>query len=132
MSPLTVNHLEPNQLALRWLKAAEEAPADGGSYLYLLSLAHWGLENGVRLNENPKWGILHEDLDTQVGLLLGVKDQAKVYRWLFQNPNGPAMLERVDMLTLELERAENPMEAAGLVLQTISSRMAAARMTIRD
>ncbi len=130
MSALHANTLPPNQEAYRWLVKAKETPVDHKTYLYLLSLANWGLEKGAQLNEAQRQGTLHEDLDIQVGHLLGA-DQAKAYRWLLTNPNGPAMAEQADQLLLALRKSRNPLQAAAAVLETVSSRMAAARARIQ-
>ncbi len=128
MSVLHANTLPPNQEALRWLKAAKES--EDSHLLYLVQLAHWGLEKGLQLNSVQRHNALQEDVELQVGYLLGAKDQANVYRWLLTNPNGPQMSEQADQVLSGLRKSRNPLQAAAVVLETVSSRMAAARARI--
>lgn len=95
--------------------------------MYLLQLAQWGFDKGLALHE-PKLGISQNGLADQVALLLGREDQGRVYRWLLRNPNGPQMSEQVASLEADLQGAKDPLRAAALVLETISSRMTAARV----
>jgi hypothetical protein len=71
-----------NRAAHKWLREAREhAPPDN---LHLLTLAFWGLENGVR-GEWPERD--RPALEEQVGLLLGW-DPHNALKWLLSNPNG--------------------------------------------
>jgi hypothetical protein len=121
---LPENQLPLNQQALHWLKQARETPDLG--LLYLTQLAFWGLENGIVLRAHKVDPYV---LEEQVGYLLkfGPEPQANVYRWLLTNPNGPETEEQESTLLIELEDADGPLEAACRVLETISSRVAAAR-----
>src|SRR4051812_7661087 len=121
---LPENRTEVSKAGLRWLKEAKE-PAEPG-LLYLTQLAFWGLENGIVLRAH---NVDPYVLEEQVGYLLkfGPEPQANVYRWLLTNPNGPETEEQESTLLIELEDADGPLEAACRVLETISSRVAAAR-----
>ena len=116
--------------ARRWvLEARAQAQPQ---LLYLLSLAHWGLEKQVVLHRVKGTGQHQVDLEEQVGLLLVEKDQDRVYRWLLQNPSGPAMSEQISTLLSELRQCRNPLQAAAAVLETVSSRMEAAHATTQE
>src|SRR5258708_29046620 len=105
-----------NRAALRWLKQAKEQPDP--SYLHVLTLAHWGLENGVQGEWPPRDRAAIED---QVGQLLGWK-AANALAWLLSNPNGPDKSEQEQNLLQGLENAENAKQAAAHVLNAIYSR----------
>jgi hypothetical protein len=71
-----------SRAAHKWLReAGEYAPAP---YLHLLTLASWGLENGVQ-GEWPSRD--RTALEEQVGLLFGWKPK-NVLAWLVSHPNG--------------------------------------------
>ena len=119
------NRTGPSQQALNWLKEARE-PADPSS-LYLSQLASWGLQRGVRFRGN---GIEPEDLESQVNLMGGygrTKAQiGNIYDCLTTNPNGPEdQSEQEGTLEKALTEAQDPLAAAGAVLETVSDRMAA-------
>ena len=103
--------------AHKWLrKAGEYAPPH---YLHLLTSASWGLENGVE-GEWPSRD--RPALEEQVGLLFGWKPE-NVLAWLASNPNGPEPEEQEENLRRALVWAQNPRQAAALVLGEIYSRM---------
>ena len=112
------NNKPLNREALRWLKLAKESPEP--SLLHVLTLAHWGLENGAK----GDWPANHRAaVEEQVGLLLGWNDQAKALRWILSNPDGPDdPKEQEDELLREVENAANPKQAAAAVLNAIYSR----------
>ena len=128
---LPVNNTGPNQAALQWLVRAKAQY--NHVLLYLLQLAFWGLEKGVQLQAE----VSQEDLQDQVNLLLAVKknaatEQAQAYRWLLANPNGPPSPEQSQSLENALLSAKGPLEAAGVVLETVSARMAAANASTQE
>lgn len=107
-----------NRAAYRWLmkaRAEEKAP----HYLYLLSLAAWGLENGAEGDwpERNRYA-----LEEQVNLLFGWK-AANVLAWLFCNPNGAEdpKDQESDLLGL-LKTTDNPARAAAHILNAIYRR----------
>jgi hypothetical protein len=103
--------------AHKWLReAGEYAPQH---YLHLLTLASWGLENGVE-GEWPSRD--RPALEEQVGLLFGWKPK-NVVAWLVSNPNGPDPEEQEENLRQALVWAQNPRQAAALVLDEIYGRM---------
>jgi hypothetical protein len=116
---LSLNSGPLNRAALRWLKEVKEVDP---SYLHLLTLAHWGMENGAA-RYWPEAG--NSDLEEQVGHLLGWKPE-DVLGWLLDNPNGPddPKEQEADLLH-SLQGASSPKEAAARVLETIYSRMTA-------
>jgi hypothetical protein len=103
--------------AHRWLRqAGEYAPPH---YLYLLTLASWGLENGV----GGEWPNRDQRaLEEQVGLLFGWKPK-NVLAWLVSNPDGLERKEQEENLRHGLVWAQNPRQAAAVVLNEIYSRM---------
>src|SRR5258706_5431453 len=113
---LPENNSALNQAALEWLKQekADLAPA----YLHVLSLALWGLENGVE-GEWPRRD--RPALELQVGYLLGWK-AVDALEWLVSNPDGPDHEEQQTDLLLAVE-AQSAQRAASLVLGIIYSRM---------
>jgi hypothetical protein len=105
-----------NLAAHKWLwEAGEYAPPH---YLHLLTLASWGLENGV--GEWPSRD--RPALEEQVGLLFGWKPK-NVLAWLVSNPNGPDPDEQEENLRQALVWTQNPKQAAAVVLNEIYSRM---------
>ncbi len=107
-----------NQAALEWLKEAEaDAPLH---YLYVLRLAAWGLENGVRCPGAPERD--QPAVEEQVNLLFGWKP-ANVLAWMFSNPEGEddPKDQQADLLGW-LEAVDNPKSAAARVLEAIYSR----------
>jgi len=103
--------------AHKWLREAGEYTSP--HYLHLLTLACWGLENGVE-GEWPSRD--RPALEEQVGLLLGWKPK-EVLAWLVSNPDGPGPEEQEENLRQALVWAQNPRQAAALVLNEIYSRM---------
>lgn len=127
-----VNNLPANLLALHWLRQAK-AQHDP-SLLYLLQLAVWGIEKGQRFQGN---GIEPDQLESQVHALLSGQgnkgvEAAKVYRWLVTNPNGPTQPEQATALEKALRNSPDPLQAAAVVLETVSDRMAAASASIQE
>jgi hypothetical protein len=114
---LTENKNVLSLAAHKWLReAGEYAPPLS---LHLLTLASWGLENGVQ-GEWPSRD--RPALKEQVGLLFGWKPE-NVLAWLVSNPNGPDPEEQEENLRRGLVWAQNPRRAAALVLGEIYSRM---------
>src|SRR5262249_25846821 len=103
--------------AHKWLREAGEYAAP--HYLHVLTLASWGLENGVK-GEWPSRD--RSALEEQVGLLFGWK-RKNALAWLVSNPNGPAPEEQEENLRQALVWAQNPRQAAALLLSEIYSRM---------
>jgi hypothetical protein len=105
-----------SKAALRWL----QHPDPG--FLHVLTLAHWGLENGAR-GEWPardRWAV-----EEQVGQLLGW-EPANALAWLLYNPNGPDdPKEQEQELLRDLETAESAKQAAARLLSAIYSRQQA-------
>jgi hypothetical protein len=108
-----------NRAALKWLKEVNEGDP---SYLHLLTLAHWGMENGA----NGEWPAASQsDMEEQVGHLLRWKPE-DVMGWLLDNPNGPDdPKEQGANLLHSLRRASSPKSAATWLLNAIYSRMTA-------
>lgn len=110
-----------NQLALKWLREAKEhAPPHS---LHVLTLAHWGLDNGV----DGQWPSRDRSaIEEQLGHLCRWKP-ADVLAWLLGNPNGPPAESREQERSLitALRTAESPREAAALVLNEVYSRQQA-------
>jgi hypothetical protein len=103
--------------AHKWLReAGAYAPPHD---LHLLTLASWGLENGVQ-GEWPSRD--RSALEEQVGLLFGWKPK-NVLAWLVSNPNGPDPEEQEENLRQALVWAQNARQAAAVVLNEIYSRM---------
>jgi hypothetical protein len=103
--------------AHKWLReAGEYAPPH---YLHLLTLASWGLENGVE-GEWPSRD--RPALEEQIGLLFSWKPQ-NVLAWLLSNPNGPDPEEQEENLRRSLVWAQSARQAAALVLNEVYSRM---------
>jgi hypothetical protein len=121
--PMSNQHVLPennNVLSLaahKWLReAGEHVPPH---HLHLLTLAFWGLENGV----DGEWPSRDRPaLEEQVGLLFGWKPK-NVLAWLVSNPDGPDPEEQEENLRRALVWAQNPRQAAALVLNEIYSCM---------
>jgi hypothetical protein len=114
MYALPQNESLVNRQALEWLKVAKQ-PAPPW-HLHILTLADWGLEEGVEGDwpEKERYA-----LREQVNLLFGWKPD-NVLAWLFSNPDGPDdPQEQEDNLISELDLAESPEEAAAFVLNEI-------------
>jgi hypothetical protein len=106
-----------NIAAHKWLReAGEYAPPH---CLHLLTLTSWGLENGVE-GEWPSRD--RSALEEEVGLLFGWKPK-NVIAWLVSNPNGPDPDEQEENVRQVLVWAQNPKQAAAVVLNEIYSRM---------
>jgi hypothetical protein len=116
---LSQNDNPLNRAAHKWLREAKaDAPPN---YLHLLSLADWGLENGVQ-GEWPEEN--RHALEQQVAGLFGWKPN-NVLSWLLSNPNGPEKSEQHQNLLNGLKWADDPRRAAALVLSEIYSRQQA-------
>src|SRR5947209_7820465 len=111
-----LNNTPLNREALQLLR---EAKADVAPYsLHLLSLAHWGLEEGnARVENRPA-------VEEQVGQLLAWKPE-NAMAWLLSNPEGAERKEQEANLLRLLQSAESPKRAAELVLEAIYSRQVA-------
>lgn len=106
-----------NQAAWKWLKEARQPTPQHA--LYLLDLAHWGLENGA------EWDWPARDrpaLEEQIGLMCAWKP-ANVLKWLLSNPDGPDPDEQESGLLKDLREASSPENAAALVLNSLHARM---------
>jgi hypothetical protein len=117
---LPQNNNPLNRQAHKWLREAR-APAPP-QYLHLLSLADWGLENGVE-GEWPERD--RPAVEQQVASLFGWAPN-NVLRWLLSNPNGPNRSEQASNLLQSLMWAADPKRAAAVVLSEIYSRQQAA------
>ena len=109
-----------NQAVLAWVtevKAAED-PSNG---FHVLTLALWGLEQGVSvpLQHDAERG----NLELGVGIFCG-KPPDQVMRWLVSNPEGEEdpKLQEADLLSW-IEGAETAEEAAMRVLETIANHL---------
>lgn len=114
MYVLPQNKSRVNRQAWKWLKEAKQ-PTNPWR-LYILTLASWGLEEGVEGDwpEKERYA-----LREQVSLLFGWKPD-NVLAWLFSNPDGPdAPKEQEDNLLADLKAAESPEQAAAFVLNAI-------------
>jgi hypothetical protein len=89
--------------------------------LHLLTLASWGLENGVQ-GEWPERD--RPALEEQVGLLFGWKPQ-NVLRWLLGNQEAGSRAEQAQSLLKLLHTTDSPKAAAANVLNAIYSRQVA-------
>jgi hypothetical protein len=108
-----------NRQAHKWLREARaSAPPH---YLHLLSLADWGLENGVE-GEWPERD--RPAVEQQVASLFGWAPN-NVLLWLLSNPNGPDRSEQASNLLNSLKWAVDPRRAAAVVLSEIYSRQQA-------
>jgi hypothetical protein len=108
-----------NRAAHKWLlEARAPPPADS---LHLLTLAFWGLENGVE-GEWPERDL--PALLEQVGLLFGWKPQNSL-RWLLGSPEAGSRAEQAQSLLKLLHTTDSPKAAAGNVLNAIYSRQVA-------
>jgi hypothetical protein len=123
---LSENDGELNRAALVWINQANEhAPPH---HLHLLSLAAWGLDEGV----SGDWPDKNRyALQEQVNLLFGWKP-ANVITWLISNPNGPEdTREQEEELLSGIETADSPEFAAAMVLNAIYSRQVASCPALR-
>ena len=111
------NDSQLNRAAWKWLKIARaDAPP---TYLYLLSLAQWGLEQRVEGDWPNKETFA---LQQQVDALLGWP-AADVETWLLSDPNGPeSEQEQQQNLLNDLRGARSPEQAAAFVLNAIWDR----------
>ena len=106
-----------NRAAWKWLKIAR---ADANpAYLYLLSLAQWGLKQRVE----GDWPSRETSApQQQVDGLLGWRP-ANVEPWLLSNPEGPeSEQEQQQNLLNDLRGARSPEQAAAFVLNAIWDR----------
>jgi hypothetical protein len=115
---LPQNNNPLNRAAHKWLREARAlAPQHD---LHLLSLAHWGLENGVE-GEWPDSD--RPAVEQGVASLFGWAPN-NVLTWLLSNPNGPeSRSEQQTNLLNSLNWAANPKSAAAAVLNEIYSRL---------
>jgi hypothetical protein len=116
---LPENEDQLNKAAWKWLKKARQSPPP--HYLYLLSLAAWGLENGVEGDWPAKD---RAALKLQVDGLFGWKPE-NAMAWLLTHPDGPEKEEQADSLLLWLRGSSSTASAAAVVLSTIYSRQRA-------
>jgi hypothetical protein len=117
---LPQNNNPLNLAAHKWLREARASapPHD----LHLLSLAHWGLENGAE-GEWPDRD--RPAVESQLASLFGWKAE-NVLAWLLSNPNGPeSRSEQAQSLLQALKWADDPKSAAAVVLSEIYSRQQA-------
>ena len=114
-----LNENQLNRAAWRLLKEARESPPP--HHLYLLSLASWGMENGVQ-GEWPDRD--RPALQDQVNGLFGWEPE-NALAWLLSNPNGPDKKEQAESLLWALRQADSPKSAAAIVLNLIYSRQQA-------
>lgn len=120
------NNWPVNRAALNWLRAAKKPPNPEVSYL--LQLAWWGLENGLRVpSPNSPSQPDHNDVELAVGRRLrsGPKEAAAASRWLLSNPDGENPQVQAQNLARQLGQVNNPMDAARLVVEMACERMAA-------
>jgi hypothetical protein len=116
---LPQNNKPLNRAAHKWLREARaSAPPND---LHLLSLAQWGLENGVE-GEWPERD--RPAVEQQVASLFGWAPN-NVLLWLLSNPNGPERSEQQSNLLNSLKWAADPRRAAAVVLSEIYSRQQA-------
>jgi hypothetical protein len=113
------NEDQLNKAAWARLKEARDSPDP--QYLYLLSLASWGLENGSAGDWPEKE---RHALQMQVDGLFGWKP-ANVLAWLLSNPNGPEKQEQAASLLSALREAASPKNAAAAVLNAIWAKQQA-------
>ncbi len=112
--PLELNNSLVNRAAWKWLKKAKEWPNPDKPHL--LTLAFWGMENGVEGDWTPRG---REALEMQVGHLCGWSPE-DVMGWMFENPDGPDdPEEQEDDLLMRLKLAKSPELAAAHVLTAI-------------
>jgi hypothetical protein len=116
---MNANEDQLNRAALKLLKEARANPQ--AHHMHLLSLAAWGLEQGVE-GEWPERDqpAVQEQVD---GLFGWSPDNALA--WLLSNPNGPPKQEQRESLLWALREASSPREAAAAVLNLIYSRQQA-------
>lgn len=121
------NKLPVNQAALSWLL---EARADvDPSVSYLASLASWGFEKDQVRVQKPMSPSQPEraDVENAVNRLLGSGEKAVAHatEWFLSNPNLDRE-EQADNLEVNLRDAEDPRDAAQIVVETAYDRMVAA------
>jgi len=117
-----VNDDPLNQAAKKWLAQAmalSPAPA-----VYLLDLAWWGLEEARLELSDLDPGVQQTYLSLSVGQMFAW-DPDNWMEWLLSNPNAGEPQEQRDSLLRELERAEDPAEAAMRVLEVMTSKLQA-------
>jgi hypothetical protein len=108
-----VNNHPLNKAAWKWLKEARQPTPQHA--LYLLDLAHWGLEHGAEGDwpARDRWA-----LEEQLGHLCAWKP-VNVLKRLLSNPDGPDPEEQDSKLLAELRGASSPISAATSVLNQI-------------
>lgn len=113
-----VNSHPANRIALRWLREAR-ADADPAA-AYLLQLAMWGLEQGMKgsppLAPNQPGPAA---LESQVLMLLqaGAERAMRATTWALGDP------EEAEALLSEMTTASSPQAAAEAVLEAVRDRM---------
>lgn len=114
-----------NQLALQWLQKAKEPTEPDMSYL--AQLAWWGLENGAEL-PRPMSPSQPEraNLESALGALLsrGPAQALAATKWFLENPNVDRW-EQERSLVQQLREAQNPTDAAQVMLETAYDLMVA-------
>jgi hypothetical protein len=115
------NRRPENQAALAWLKKAKVSnPENEG--LHLLALAQWGMEHGAKApsRDDGQNASLREAVDRMFAW-----NPSEFLTWLETNPEGPdSRLEQQRSLRLALEGVSRAVDAAEVVLEAISSRLA--------
>jgi hypothetical protein len=126
MNEAPTNKQPVNQAALRWLKEGRMSP--DGSVSYLAQLAFWGLEKNVVNLPRPIAPSQPEphNVENALGVLLGsgAKNVAFATEWFLSNPN-LSKEEQAQSLVSQLEWAENPSQAAQIVVETAYDLMVA-------
>jgi hypothetical protein len=116
------NNRPENQAALSWLKKAKVSNPPEES-LHLLALAQWGMERGATAPglDDGQNASLKEAVDR-----MWAWNPTAFLTWLETNPEGPeSRLEQQRSLLRALEGVSSPESAAEVVLEAISSRLAA-------
>jgi hypothetical protein len=126
MTEVPSNKWPVNQVALEWLQKAKEPARPQTSYL--AQLAWWGLETGALAVADPLSPSQPEraDLESVLGLLLGsgpAKAKAAT-TWFLENPNLDRWEQEQDLVR-QLQAAEDPVEAARVVLEAAYDLMVA-------
>jgi hypothetical protein len=121
---LPVNTWPVNQVALKWLRAANDEISDW--LPYLPQLICLGFERDLPV---PGRGEdYRSDLELAAGELLGESvDSFQTVRWLLNNPNGPDLAEQTHTLEVLLEQAECWAEAAQSAMEWFYDRWSASR-----